>query len=32
LCHKYKWARSCDINWDGITNNPKIKCGKELSQ
>jgi len=29
LCHKYKWARSCDLNWDGITNNPRIKCGKE---
>ena len=24
LCEKYKWAKSCDINWDGITNNNKI--------
>ena len=26
LCHKSKWARSCDLTWDGITNNPNIKC------
>ena len=23
-CNKYKWARLCDLSWDGITNNPKI--------
>jgi hypothetical protein len=27
-CHKLKWARTCDLTWDGITNNPNIKCGK----
>ena len=21
ICEKYKWARDCDIVWDGITNN-----------
>jgi hypothetical protein len=21
LCNKYKWAKSCDLTWDGITNN-----------
>ena len=20
-CNKYKWAKSCDLTWDGITNN-----------
>lgn len=20
LCHKYKWARECNLAWDGITN------------
>ena len=23
LCHKYKWARKCDLTWDGITNSSK---------
>ena len=23
-CNKYKWAKECDITWDGITNNPKV--------
>ena len=23
-CHKATWARSCEVTWDGITNNPKI--------
>ena len=22
LCEKYKWAKDCNIHWDGITNNP----------
>jgi hypothetical protein len=25
-CNKLKWARTCDLTWDGITNNPNIKC------
>lgn len=29
LCHKLKWSRSCDLTWDGITNNPNIKCSNE---
>jgi len=20
LCHKYKWAKSCNLAWDGVTN------------
>ena len=23
ICEKYKWAKTCNIHWDGITNNPK---------
>ena len=23
LCDKNKWAKGCNIHWDGITNNPK---------
>jgi hypothetical protein len=23
-CNKYKWAKSCDLTWDGITNNPNL--------
>tara|TARA_R110002012_G_scaffold132379_1_gene285250 strand:- start:1247 stop:1612 length:366 start_codon:yes stop_codon:yes gene_type:complete len=23
-CNKYKWARACDLTWDGITNKPDI--------
>ena len=23
LCEKNKWAKDCNIHWDGITNNPK---------
>ena len=23
-CNKYKWAKGCDLTWDGITNNPNI--------
>ena len=26
MCHKRKWAMGCDLTWDGITNNPNIKC------
>jgi hypothetical protein len=25
-CAKYKWAKSCNLTWDGITNNADI-CG-----
>lgn len=24
LCEKYKWAKTCGINWDGISNNPNV--------
>ena len=24
LCRKYKWAKECNLTWDGITNNNKI--------
>ena len=23
LCEKYKWAKKCNITWDGVTNNNK---------
>lgn len=23
ICEKYKWAKKCNISWDGITNNSK---------
>jgi len=23
-CRKYKWAKGCDLTWDGITNNSDI--------
>jgi hypothetical protein len=26
LCAKSKWAKSCDLTWDGIDNNSTIKC------
>ena len=28
LCDKYKWAKDCDLTWDGITNNKTI-CDKK---
>lgn len=33
VCHKYKWAKTCDLTWDGITNNPAFvkKCGNVKS-
>lgn len=24
LCGKYKWAKSCNLTWDGISNNPEL--------
>ena len=24
LCNKKKWAKACDLTWDGITNNPSV--------
>lgn len=30
LCAKKKWATSCQVNWDGITNNSLV-CYKEIS-
>ena len=29
LCNKSKWARSCDLTWDGITNNTDT-CSKQI--
>jgi hypothetical protein len=26
LCSKKKWAMSCNLTWDGITNNSSVKC------
>ena len=23
-CRKYKWAKACDLTWDGVTNNTNI--------
>lgn len=23
-CRKYKWAKNCNVTWDGITNNSKV--------
>jgi hypothetical protein len=28
LCYKSKWARGCDLTWDGITNNTDV-CHKK---
>lgn len=27
VCRKYNWAKTCDLTWDGITNNP-YACDK----
>ena len=24
ICEKKKWAQTCGVNWDGITNNPAV--------
>jgi len=24
LCSKYKWAKSCNLTWDGVTNRPEL--------
>ena len=24
LCNKKKWAKTCELTWDGITNNKSI--------
>lgn len=24
ICAKKKWAQTCKVNWDGITNNPSV--------
>jgi hypothetical protein len=29
-CAKFKWAKSCNLSWDGITNNADI-CGGDES-
>lgn len=26
LCSKKKWANSCNVTWDGISNNDTLKC------
>ena len=26
LCRKLEWAKKCDITWDGVTNNERLKC------
>jgi hypothetical protein len=26
LCSKYKWAKSCNVTWDGITSGVKNPC------
>jgi hypothetical protein len=28
MCSKFKWAKSCNLSWDGITNNANV-CGGE---
>jgi len=28
-CAKFKWAKSCNLSWDGITNNANI-CGDSI--
>ena len=30
LCNKYKWATSCDLTWDGVTNNT-TPCGAKVA-
>ena len=30
-CRKARWARDCNLNWDGITNNPYV-CNKNKPQ
>ena len=27
ICNKQKWAKSCDLTWDGVTNNSKACDG-----
>ena len=29
-CNKAKWARNCDLTWDGITNNPDVCKDNEI--
>ena len=26
LCRKLEWAKKCDLSWDGVTNNDRLKC------
>jgi hypothetical protein len=28
MCSKYQWAKSCNITWDGISNNAELCGGK----
>ena len=30
-CRKSNWAKSCDLTWDGITNNPNA-CNKDVKK
>tara|TARA_B100000424_G_C22944224_1_gene502455 strand:+ start:4385 stop:4771 length:387 start_codon:yes stop_codon:yes gene_type:complete len=29
-CNKSKWAKNCDLSWDGITNNPDVCKNKQI--
>ena len=31
LCNKQKWAKGCDLTWDGVTNNPNA-CGDDNNE
>ena len=31
LCNKQKWAKACDLTWDGVTNNPNA-CGDNKNE
>jgi len=24
MCNKYRWAKRCDVEWDGVTNNETV--------
>lgn len=31
-CRKYKWAKNCDLTWDGVTNNKSICDGGDENE
>jgi hypothetical protein len=29
LCQKHQWSKNCEVNWDGISNNPGVCVAKK---